>query len=283
MARHSRPLDRMINGQMAETQKGYAVLEDVDKGTFERFIEWAYKGYYTAAESQLEYNDPPPPGDLQPTEGMQIPCPENRFSSEGWPGDVPADPPADPPEQAHAEAVPNFEMPDGWGGFNSNKKNKKGKTGQVLKGTRQELKESFICRKNTVRRDVISIPPTRANQSANEDYTEVFLSHARLYVFAEKYDIQLLKMLAFEELHNTLAIYTLFRTRTRDIVDLLRYVYANTNESAKAEKGMRRLLRDYVGYEMDVLMKDEEFKDLMVEYGGSLLGDFMKVVAKRIN
>ena len=35
---------------MAEAQKGFATLEDVDKGTFVRFIEWAHRGYYTAAE-----------------------------------------------------------------------------------------------------------------------------------------------------------------------------------------------------------------------------------------
>lgn len=29
----------MMNGQMVETQEGFAILEDVDKGAFERFIE----------------------------------------------------------------------------------------------------------------------------------------------------------------------------------------------------------------------------------------------------
>ena len=38
----------MINGEMAEAQRGFAVLDDVDEETIKRFIEWAYKGYYTA-------------------------------------------------------------------------------------------------------------------------------------------------------------------------------------------------------------------------------------------
>ncbi len=148
---------------------------------------------------------------------------------------------------------------------------------------RQELKASFIRREHAGRREITSLPPTRANRGANEDYTEVFLSHARLYVFADKYDIQPLKTLALEELHDTLATYTLYRGRTGDILALLRYVYANMGESARGGEDLRMLLRDYLGYEMSISMKDGEFKVLMVEDGGPLLGDFIKMVAKRIN
>lgn len=50
---YSRPLDCIINGQMAEAQKGFAVLEEVDKGTFKRFVEWAYKGYSYYAKGSI--------------------------------------------------------------------------------------------------------------------------------------------------------------------------------------------------------------------------------------
>jgi hypothetical protein len=93
---------------------------------------------------------------------------------------------------------------------------------------------------------------------------------------------QPLKSLALEELHNTLAIYTLYRRRTGDIVALLRYVYANTGVITRGGDDLRTLLRDYIGYEMGVLMKDKEFQDLMLEDGGPLLRDFMKMVAKRV-
>lgn len=43
------------------------------------------------------------------------------------------------------------------------------------------------------------------------------------------------------------------------------------------------LLGDYLGYEMSDLMKDGQFKVLMVEDAGPLLEDFKKMVAKRIN
>jgi hypothetical protein len=34
---------------------------------------------------------------------------------------------------------------------------------------------------------------------------------------------------------------------------------------------------------MSILMQDEEFKDLMIEDGGALLGDFMEMVVQRID
>lgn len=46
---------------------------------------------------------------------------------------------------------------------------------------------------------------------------------------------------------------------------------------------MRMLMTEYMGYEMDTLMKDEEFQDLIVADGGAPLGDFMKMVVKRIS
>lgn len=64
VSRHSRALDRMVNGDMLEAQKGYAVLNEVEEGTFARFAEWAYQGFDTSGEvshqllddSELERN-----------------------------------------------------------------------------------------------------------------------------------------------------------------------------------------------------------------------------------
>ena len=49
----------------------------------------------------------------------------------------------------------------------------------------QELKESFLRREYTVRREVISIPPARANRGANEDYTGISLSCALICLCGE--------------------------------------------------------------------------------------------------
>lgn len=45
----------MMNGGMKETQEGFATLEDVDEGTFVRFLEFLYNGYYTYVHSDFFY------------------------------------------------------------------------------------------------------------------------------------------------------------------------------------------------------------------------------------
>ncbi|KAL8858394.1 MAG: hypothetical protein Q9178_005075 [Gyalolechia marmorata] len=271
VSRHSRPLDRMMNGDMSEAQKGYAVLEDVDEGTFGRFTEWAYEGYYTSGEVILRSLDNPTPERIVEEEA---PEPTGELLP-------PDDEPLPPPE------VMPIDSEYGWGfgqpslGKKSKKKHGKGDDSTIVT-SRTQLKESFIRRKATVRRDSISVPPPHPNQGPEEDYTGVFLSHAQLYVFAEKYDIQTLRTLALENLQNILAIFTLYEERTGDIISLLRYIYANTSEPIDGIEDLRTLLTHYVGYEMDTLMKDEDFRDLMITDGGALLGDFMKMVMKRI-
>ncbi|CAD6586920.1 MAG: hypothetical protein ASARMPREDX12_002547 [Alectoria sarmentosa] len=46
----SGPLDRMINGHLSEAKQGFALLDDVDEGTFVRFIRWTYSRYYPAPD-----------------------------------------------------------------------------------------------------------------------------------------------------------------------------------------------------------------------------------------
>ena len=286
---------------MAEAQKKYANIEDVSGDTFVRFIQWAYNGYYDAAKYVLDLESPNSSDNKNNDTNIAINEPAKSplyFSVE--PEEAPA--PAEEPvpdrilEYEVEPAAPEL-LARSWGTCNSRKKSSKREKRVIYddydpvpysnvsttRSSKQSLKESFIKRKETVRKYSISLPQPRENQAPNEDYTDVFLSHARLYVFAEKYDIQPLKALALEELQAMLAIFNLHIERTGDIIALLRYVYENTCESAEGVENMRTLMTHYVGYEMDTLMKDDDFRDLMIEDGGALLGDFMKMVGKRIS
>ena len=242
ISQHSKPLERMINGHMAEAQQGFAVLKEVDEDTFIRFVKWAYNGYYSSAEHGPKPHD-------------------NHEKST--------------PRVKSAKKISKTRLfPENWGLSDED---------LPLPSTkRQRLKESFMKRTCIARPDYITLPRPRANKDPTEDYTDVFLCHARLYVFAEQYDIQPLKAQAFDELQLTLISYTLYPERTGDIVALMRYIYANTGEPVAGVEDLRTLLTAYMSYEMDVLMKDKAFKELMFEDGGALLGDFMGVVEKRI-
>lgn len=236
----------MINGHLSEAKQGFALLEDVDEGTFVRFIRWTYsKDYpapeYTWAETEEE---------------------------------------KDTPEGSKSEAAPKeTSMSDDLLASLSSvgKKKKKKKSSSTLNSS---LKESFISQYDYWSSDLM--PGPRSNMHPQEDYTEVFLSHARLYVFAEKYDIQPLKKLSRQKLQHTLAIYTLYPERVGDITTLLKYVYANTSEAIDGIEDIRTMLAHYVGTEMDTLIKYGEIKDLMLD-NGEMLGDFLKMFALNIS
>lgn len=236
----------MINGHLSEAKQGFALLEDVDEGTFVRFIRWTYsKDYpapeYTWAETEEE---------------------------------------KDTPEGSKSEAAPKeTSMSDDLLASLSSvgKKKKKKKSSSTLNSS---LKESFISQYDYWSSDLM--PGPRSNMHPQEDYTEVFLSHARLYVFAEKYDIQPLKKLSRQKLQHTLAIYTLYPERVGDITTLLKYVYANTSEAIDGIEDIRTMLAHYVGTEMDTLIKYGEIKNLMLD-NGEMLGDFLKMFALNIS
>lgn len=265
---HSKPLDRLMNGHMAEAQQGFAVLEDVDAETFARFIQWAYSGFYSA-----------------PSPDPELSCEEHNADRDAVVDGPPAAYEDEPVEEAmpveeelnelsYSRSRQFGEKKKSWQSYNNGPTNRR--------SSRNVLKDSFKKRKITVRRESIVIPPPRPNRGPVEDYTNIFLSHARLHVFADKYDVGLLKLLALEELQITLAKFSLYSERTGDIVELLRYIYVNSGESVPGVEDLRTLTTHYVGYEMDTLMKDENFKALMIEDGGPLLGEFMGMVGKRI-
>lgn len=235
----------MIHGHFSEAKQGFAILEDVDKATFVRFVRWLYSRDYPAVEPKLPSDESPVPPAAE--------APQTTWNDDEW-------------------------------GFYATKKKKKEKHKEAKKGG---LKESFISRKH----DFVDIwapdtasawsPPLRSNKSSKEDYTHVFLGHARLYVFAEKYDIQYLKDLALQKLQQTLAIFTLYQERVGDIITLLKYVYDNTAESEPNNEDIRTMLAHYIGCEMEILVKEGGIKELLAT-NAEMLGDFLNMFALRI-
>ena len=168
----------------------------------------------------------------------------------------------------------------GWGSFGKKDKKKKKKTTEpAVKGF---LRESFISQQRNTDLSPYTVTPARANKGPEEKYEEVFMGHARMYVFAEKYDIQPLKKLALQKLQHQLAIHTLYIERVGEVLTLLRYVYANTSGSTDDTDDIRTMVVHYIGIEMGNLYKDGEIKDFMQEEG-EFLGDFLKMFALRIN
>ena len=59
---------------------------------------------------------------------------------------------------------------------------------------------------------------SRSNKNQTKNYFEIFFEHARLYLFVDEYDIQLLKVLAIKKLHTSLIVFILHQQRINNIV-----------------------------------------------------------------
>ena len=110
------------------------------------------------------------------------------------------------------------------------------------------------------------------NTEPCEDYTEVFLCHARLYVFADKHHIEPLRKLAKHKLQRTLIAFNLYTERIADVVELIRYVYENTPPRGHTRDELRELVMRYVVCQYDKLALSEDFLNLMEE-GGACVRD----------
>ena len=252
---------------MMDAHEGKAILEDVDLDTFLRFVQWLYHGYYDAAEPFRVSNRGVPQDDAQTVQLAQLrEGPDSYVNIE----DLGNDTNLGLWDRSETDI-------DSWGRSSVSKKK--------IKGTElvhnSPLKKGFIKRQYKMRNASKDNPQPRKNTHHEEDYSEVFLGHARLYVFADKYDIENLKVLAMEELHATLAGFTMYQQRTRDIVALLRYIYANTAETKSGVEDLRSLMTGYIGAEIETLIKDKDLEALMSE-DASMLADIMGVVRSKI-
>lgn len=186
---------------------------------------------------------------------------------------------AAPEEAAEEEAAPEAapEPPRafgyGWGSY-SQTQNRSRASRKV--NLRRSFDTKFIC-STLPRQRIINSCEITPNSHAKQDYTGVFLAHARLYVFADKYGIEPLESLSLHKLHITLKSFTLYRARIGDILKLVRYAYENGRDYESNK--LRALVSEYVACEIDTIGEAKRFLALMEE-GGLFVRDFWKLVQK---
>ena len=333
-----------MRSQMLEGKEDFATLEDVDRETFGRFVEWLYRGHYHAAMPTQSTSPDQPSGDGSVANALQsstsafsfppkldsqgstlTEAPQNKFSVFETPpsgasgagaslfgapavGETPQSTNgfSGKSEKAIRDSVPQWHGPNPFGTsvvterqrspFGDSRgpqTQRKQKPETMPSSTGQKAKDFFFQRKYNIRQTVKSLPQPlrqtvkclpqpRQNIDKYENYSEVFLCHAHLHIFAEKYDVQPLKVLAVEELHAALATFTLYQERTGDILKLLRYVYKEAPVQTNKMEDLRTLMTQYVDSEVETLIKDENLGKHLMEDGGALLEDFLKVARRRL-
>lgn len=101
-----------------------------------------------------------------------------------------------------------------------------------------------------------------ANTSASEDYTDVFLCHAKLYALGDLYDVPNLRQLSFHRLYATLKVFVLYPSRMNDIAALARYLLENT----RSEDKIRSIIYLYYACIVEDASKNDGFKSLFDDF-----------------
>lgn len=99
----------------------------------------------------------------------------------------------------------------------------------------------------------------RKNRESSEEYSEVFLSHARLYTLADKYDIPDLRKLSLHKIYVSLEEFILYPNRIGDVINLATYSFENTIAGDR----LRNLLVDYCACIFEDMLENEGFKSLV--------------------
>lgn len=240
-------------------------LPDIDPDTFVRFCEFAYTGDYTPPMWQTV--------DARSDTVLKEPAGH------------------DEPEPAYeAVCVPENEQPklpeDDWSwDFRASKK--KAKRGKISREAQvPNPRQTDLLTGDTyypsIRREEFDIECTpRGNDSASQDFTSVFLGHAKVYVLAERYDISQLSDLALHKLNATLKQFQLFEERVEDLMQLARFTYSNTYNYESRVDRLQKLVVRFIASYQGALVRNQSFHALLGE-GGQFVIDLFPLISHRL-
>lgn len=270
LAATSPQIDRLINGKMKEADSRCAELRDVSVDDFARFCEYAYRGDYATPayrvdEARLASNE----AVVCSTSGVVAHDERNQ-------------------EQASLLAIASPVLEGGgWpvdDFFNSNPRGKK-KSRVATPTKKSTFRTNYQSRKYLTRNEhgeeIADRFRPQYNTADDQDFTPVFLAHARLYTFARTRMIDNLKALTLDKLHKALAAFQVYENRISDIVELARYAYSSEYIPGRADDGkideLRDLVVSYIATEYDVIGKATVFVSFLEE-GGEFVGDFCQTL-----
>jgi BTB/POZ domain len=264
VAQHSSALGALVSGPMAEAKESCAILEDADEGTFVRFVEYMYTNDYSVPDPVI------------------VQMASNSTFENGQDGIE---------ETAVVDVPSSAPIEDDYWSFTSKKSKKKNKVASAdvpvdvpLEYSQRGCKKDQLWSEFTEKAHMRHREPwePRQNKESCEDYTQVFLCHARIYVFSDRYCIEPLQELARQKLRLTLSTFILFSERVSDIVELVQYTYAHTMEHEEGIDKLRSLVMDYVICQMEAIVKDKNFITLLQE-PGALAKDLVLKSLRRLD
>jgi len=301
----SRYSDRLHDMMSSGTPDTISLVREVDTETFARFVEWAYTGTYTAAAPEnVNWATSPALTDGGPSiEAVEPPAEES-------PAEEPSAEPAPsieavqfPYDGASVEAVqgPDDDRDDFWGWPLSKKQKKAKKARQSLAAWAHEddvkspeaevniaiyeapedpivvLDEPIVILDEPLGPFLIEDNATLPNNSAMSNSAH-FLSHAKLWSFANKNGFTKLCDLTTRRLSSSLQDVRHHQERVQDLVDLARYVYVYPGSGGLT---IRRAIASYTSAHFGELVQTEKFERLL-RGGGHFVIDTCHLLGQRL-
>jgi hypothetical protein len=285
IAQYSSVLAVDVDGPMREAKTKTIEIKhidgDIDDNTVLGFIEYVYTGDYSVPEPVIALSSEVMMGE----------------SSGGKTSEEPDLNLASMPNDANEPSIEVEEpVTDGWGLRKSDKRRKKKSTqypfyeDDKYEAVSAEANEYRTSRKEKLWSDFCSqaspregkVWQTHESKNAEEDYTIVFLCHARLYNFCCRYDCNALMPLCLQKLRVALSRFQLHQERVQDIVNLIGYVYHHSTEDDRNFDKLKGLVIDYVVCHLESITKHTDFLHLLQEEG-PLAKDLMTKTLERLD
>ena len=267
---------------MSEATEGCAILEDVDEDTFVLFSQFAYTGDYTVLKSTILPDDPAKVAGRSPSP----PGPRNAMNDKAAIKNslVINDLVNVEDTLAFDRTVDHIDDECGSMGLSALRRARRDKKKSAMhletepKTMIEEKKIGDVLWKDFRARSYLS-PDT--SYTITEVDPKDFLAHARIYVFADTYDICPLRKLSLDKLQRLLVVYSLSADGVNDIIRLLHWTYLNTRDGSSGSDvdELRSLTAHYAACEIARLAKHEEFEALLEEQG-ALGKDVIKMLLK---
>jgi hypothetical protein len=255
----------MNNRHMVEAHDGLAVLDDVETDTFVGFCEFAYTGDYRLRMMEREpeiATDGPAP--IQREETHEAAAPD-------W--EAPATEEAPPLEwEEQSTLAVEVVQEQYWGYIGRKQKKKETQTTQT-----ERIWNDFL---NLTYEDPPRLVSDEQATLVNGDNTSVpkttisFLYHAKIYVFAEKYLIDNLRMLCLRKLHANLRDFDLTLQTSGLILEVLKFAYAQTERKESRDDELRMLIVHYAACKGEILKENPNLRSLL-EADGEMASDLL--------
>ncbi|KAK5726099.1 hypothetical protein LTR15_004291 [Elasticomyces elasticus] len=247
----------MENG-MRESREGYATISDSDETSFARLVEFLYTGDYNAPQPS-DVNETLPETIAVHEEGRLEYMHETNIH---W--QLHEEPAIPEPPPAALDADP-------WG-FTSKKKKKQSRAISRL----PDLELSAAITSPLPTCSEVNHESTEGN-----DYTAVFFCHAQLYVLADTYGVEPLKMLTRERLSKAFQHFRRSPGSVADITGLIKYVFEHTPESTEQPDVLQDICVHYAANSLETLVSSVDFRRLL-RGGGSFVGMLVGRIAERL-